>query len=74
MVEVVTILRKYGEAVIDQIKKINEKKNEISTVWLDTQYNDFAAFIDEISNKMVEAIKIFEEYILYLEEKIKGLS
>ena len=74
MMEVVEILRNYSERVHHHIKMIEEKKNSIAAVWRDTQYDDFAEFIDEVTGKINDAIKLFEEYVNYLEEKIKELS
>ena len=74
MMEVVEILRNYSERVHHHIKMIEEKKNSIAAVWRDTQYDDFAEFIEEVTGKINDAIKLFEEYVIYLEEKIKELS
>ena len=74
MLEVAQALRNYSEHVFHHIKTINEKKNFIASVWRDTQYDDFAEFIDEVTKKVIDAIKVFEDYVIYLEEKIKELS
>ena len=74
MMEVVEIMKNYSERVSHHIKMIEENKNSIAAVWRDTQYDDFAEFIDEVTGKINDAIKLFEEYVNYLEEKIKELS
>ncbi len=74
MLDVAAALRNYSERVYHHIKTINEKKNSIAAVWRDTQYDDFAEFISEVTKNVVEAIRVFEEYVIYLEEKIKELS
>ncbi len=74
MLNVVAALRNYSERVYHHINTINEKKNAIAAVWRDTQYDDFAEFVSEVTKDVVEAIKIFEDYVLTLEEKIKELS
>ena len=74
MLDVAAALRNYSEVVFHHIKTINEKKNTLGAVWRDTQYNDFADFIDEVTKNVVDAIKLFEDYVIYLEEKIKELS
>ena len=51
-----------------------KKKNSIAAVWRDTQYDDFAEFVSEVTRNVVDAIKLFEDYVIYLEEKIKELS
>jgi len=74
MMNVAASLRNYSERVFHHTKTINEKKNAIANIWRDTQYDDFAEFIDAVTRSVVEALKIYEEYVLYLEEKIEELS
>ncbi len=74
MLDVAAALRNYSERVYHHIKTINEKKNSIAAVWRDSQYDDFAEFISAITRNVIEAIKVFEDYVVYLEEKIKELS
>ena len=74
MIELAAALRNYSERVYHHIKTISEKKNSIASVWRDTQYDDFAEFIDGVMRNVVEAIRVYEDYVLYLEDKIKELS
>ncbi len=74
MLDVAAALRNYSERVYHHIKTINEKKNSIAAVWRDSQYDDFAEFISEVTKDVVNAIKLFEDYVIYLEGKIKELS
>ncbi len=74
MMNIVAALRNYSERVYHHIKTINEKKNSIAAVWNDSQYDSFAEFIDSITSNIVEGIKVYEEYVIYLEEKIKELN
>lgn len=74
MLDIAATLRNYSERVYHHIKTINEKKNSIAAVWRDTQYDDFAEFVSEVTRNVVDAIKLFEDYVIYLEEKIKELS
>ena len=74
MLNVVAALRNYSERVFHHLKTINEKKNSIAAIWQDKQYNDFASFISEVTKNVVNALRTFEEYIVYLEEKIKELN
>ena len=74
MIKVVSELRNYSEVVFFQIKSINKKKNDIASVWLDSQYDVFSETIDEITGSVINAIKVYEEYVVYLEEKIKELG
>lgn len=74
MIDLATVLRNYSEGVYHHIRTINQKKNSIATVWMDTQYDDFAVFIDNVTRDVVDALKIYEEYVIYLEDKIKELG
>lgn len=74
MMNVTATLRNYSERVLHHIKTINSKKNSIAMVWMDTQYNTFAEFIDNVTRDIIESIKVYDEYVIYLEEKIKELE
>lgn len=74
MMNVATLLKNYSERVFHHIKTINEKKNSIANVWRDSQYDIFAEFIDVVTRNVIQALREFEEYYLYLQEKIKELS
>ena len=64
----------YSENVFHEMQDIVSKKNEIGQIWLDTQYNSFAEFIDELNMDTLYSLKMFGEYIGYLDERIKELS
>ncbi|MCI8663046.1 MAG: hypothetical protein HFG69_07300 [Hungatella sp.] len=74
MIDLAATLRDYSDRVFHHIRTINRKKNSIAGVWMDTQYDDFEEFIDNVTKNIVEAIKIYEEYVIYLEDKIKELG
>ena len=74
MRELAATLRNYSERVYHHMKTIIEKKKSIASVWKDPQYDDFAEFIDGIMRNVVEALKVYEDYVIYLEDKIKELS
>lgn len=74
MQNVAAMLRNYSEIVYYHAKNIVDKKNAIASIWRDSQYNDFAEFIDGVMRRIGEALSIFEDYVLYLEDKIKELS
>ena len=73
MVRLIGALQSYSQIVYDQTKSINHKKDDAGSIWLDTQYNDFAEFIDEVTKKIVSALKIYDEYVIYLNGKVKEL-
>lgn len=74
MVRLSNLLKDYSEKVYASIKKINQEKNDIAGIWMDTQYDDFANFIESLSKSVVDALKVYEEYVMYLEEKIRELG
>lgn len=74
MLELSGALKEYSEAVIYHLKNIVDGKNNIGSVWQDTQYNDFSEFIETICTETVEGLKVFDDYVEYLDEKIKELS
>lgn len=74
MIDLAKQIRSYSTGVYGSAKTINDKKNSVASIWQDSQYNDFSQFIDEVNRKIVEALKVYEEYVIYLESKIKELS
>ena len=74
MVELAAIIRNYIENVYHHSKSIIDKKNEIAAVWRDSQYNDFAEFIDDVIRNIGKSVRELEEYVQTLEERIKELS
>lgn len=74
MMNLVALLNNYGEKVFHQLRTIAQKKNSIAMVWCDSQYDDFAEFIDGVSKSVLEALKEYQNYVTYLNEKIKELS
>ena len=55
-------------------EKILDAKDNISAIWRDSQYNLFSDFIDDICVEITNALKKFDEYAAYLDEKVKELS
>lgn len=74
MLNLVALLNNYGEKVIYQLRTISQKKNSIAMVWCDSQYDNFAEFIDVVTKSVLEALKEYKDYVIYLEGKIKELS
>ena len=74
MMELSTCLNDYSESIFYSTQNLIRNKNDASRFWQDTQYNDFAQFIDEIAQAVISSLKIFGEYVSYLDEKIKELS
>lgn len=74
MRQVVALLNNYYQTVFFQMRTIFQKKNDIEMVWRDSQYRDFASFIDMVVRTVKEALKEYQEYARYLDGKIKELS
>lgn len=74
MMNVSAALKNYSQSVMYHLKSIKDIKDTIASVWRDTQYRDFAEFIEEVTKTVVVAVNKFEEYYRYLEDRIKELS
>ena len=74
MMDLVTLLSSYSEGVGNQIKTIQEKKEDIASVWLDSQYDDFSEFIDGVTKKVNATIRIYDDFVIEIVERIKELN
>ena len=74
MMTVSAELKNYSEAILYHTRQLAEKKNQAGSVWLDSQYDLFAQFIDDVCSEIIDGLKLFDEYILALDEKIKELN
>lgn len=74
MMSVSAELKNYSEVVFYHTKNLCDSKNQIASIWMDSQYQIFSEFIDSVCAKIVDALKLFDEYVVYLDEKIKELS
>lgn len=74
MMSVSAELRNYSEAIVYHTQNLLDSKDQAATIWLDSQYTIFAQFIDDVCKEIISALKVFDEYILVLEEKIKELN
>ena len=74
MIEIAAMLKNYSEQVFYHAKTIRDRKNAIGSVWRDAQYTDFSEYIDGVTRDIENALKVFDDYVLYLEDKIKELD
>lgn len=74
MINLVANINNYCERVRFHIRNLVKKKNSMSGFWKDSQFRDFSSFIDDISKEALDAIKIYSDYVVVLEDKIKGLN
>ena len=74
MMSLVSMMEEYHAEVSSQLRFINEKKDDIGNIWRDSQYTDFAEFIEEISDKLQQGLKIYDDFVLYLKERILELD
>lgn len=73
MLEVERECREFREDIYQNIKNVNTKKNNIASIWMDPQYDDYSDFIQDITSKIVTALKVYDEYLQHLDDKIKGM-
>lgn len=73
-VQLASMLDEYQSVVYQQLQLINEKKDEIGSIWRDSQYRDFAQFIEELSTELINELKVFDEFMSYLKERILELE
>lgn len=74
MESVVVGLQNYSEAIVYHTRNLIANKDQIASIWCDTQYTLFSEFIDAVCGEIVDALKSFDEYVSYLEQKIKELN
>lgn len=74
MMHILNVLKQYSSSIRIVINRIFHEKNEIGSIWIDRQYQDYSMFIDDVVKNVDNALKVFDEYVVYLEEKIKELS
>lgn len=73
MIEVERECREYREEIYQSIKGVNTKKNSMASIWMDPQYDDYSDFIQDITRKIVDALKVYDEYLQHLNSKIKDM-
>ena len=74
MLRLATGLRNYAENVQQNLKRINEKKNDAGQIWRDTQYKDFAAFVEDVTRRVQDVLKDYGGFVKDVEERIKGMN
>lgn len=74
MNEVCELLKNYRDFVSQHLSRVSDGRNDIGMIWQDTQYNDFSVFIDEVIKKVTDALGIYDDYRVYLENQIKELG
>ena len=74
MLEVERECKEYREGIYQCIRSVNLKKNNIASVWMDPQYDDYSDFIQDLTGKIVDALKVYDEYLLHLDSKIRGME
>lgn len=67
-------LNDYSEDVSLFMGKLKEAKDSIAAIWKDSQFYLFSDFVDELCVEITTALKKFDDYSAYLNEKIKELN
>ena len=74
MLDVESALTEYSETIYSLAVRLNDEKNQLASIWNDSQYADFSSFLESVCREIIDALKTFDDYRLSLEEKIKELS
>ena len=74
MLDVESALSEYSEAIYSQAVKLNQEKDQLASIWCDSQYDDFATFVESVCRDIIDALKIFDDYRINLDERIKELN
>ena len=68
------LLVEYSDIVERHRRDICRKRDDISAIWRDPQFVNFSAFIDEVSETIIRAKRVFENYIDFLKQRIEDLQ
>ena len=74
LISLVQNLNDYSLNVSNFVRKILDAKDNVSAIWKDSQFSLFSDFIDDICVEITNALKKFDAYATYLDEKIKELN
>lgn len=74
MKEISAYMLEYIDDNCQIIRAILQMKDEIATIWRDPQYDQFAESVDEICLNMQEALRLYDDYRIELDEDIKRLE
>ena len=74
LISLVQNLNDYSLNVSNFVRKILDAKDNVSAIWKDSQFSLFSDFIDDICVEITNALKKFDAYAAYLDEKIKELN
>lgn len=74
MIEVASYMETYSEQVLYELVTIKYKKDAIAAVWRDPQYYDFADFVDDVIKTVLNAVEIFDDYVISLKERIQEMD
>ena len=74
LISLVQNLNDYSLNVSNFVRKILDAKDNVSAIWKDSQFYLFSDFVDELCVEITTALKKFDDYSAYLNEKIKELN
>lgn len=74
LISLVQNLNDYSLNVSNFVREILDAKDNVSAIWRDSQFLLFSDFIDDICVEISNALKKFDAYAVYLDEKIKELN
>lgn len=74
LISLVQNLNDYSLNASNFVREILDAKDNVSAIWRDSQFLLFSDFIDDICVEISNALKKFDAYAVYLDEKIKELN
>lgn len=74
MTDLSNMLKSYIENVLQYARQLYNKKEQLAAIWMDSQYQTFSAFINEICKMIEKALKELDEYRMHLDAKLKELG
>ena len=64
-------VNEFQEAVISEIDSIKSRAESMGDAWQDSQYRDFMAYIEELSDALKSDVQQLEEAVAALDKEIQ---
>lgn len=72
--QIYSAMCEYCNAISESVNHLISRKNDVGTIWQDTQYYRFSDFIDSIATETNEKVKVLEDYIQNLKAELSQLG
>lgn len=67
-------LEKYSRSAKEESKKLSSNRDSIGRIWHDRQFKDFSTYIDYVLAAVEKGCKELDEYAVFLNNRINGLT